>query len=143
MTELTRIETVVFLQRVALFSACSADQILRISGIASQEQFEAGESIYQTSDPADCMFCIIEGTVRLERADREGELLGAPQTFGVREILSGRLRGQHARAEGPLRVLKIEAGDLFDLLANNIEIVKALFRRLLDVPSVSGTEAGE
>jgi len=31
-----------------------------------------------------------------------------------------------------MRVLKIEADDLFDLLANNIEIVKALFRRLLD-----------
>lgn len=132
MKELTRIETVVFLQKVGLFSACSAEQILRISGIVSQEAFEAGESIYQAADPADCMYCIIDGSVRLEEAGREASVLGATETFGVREILSGRLRGQHARAEGSLRVLKIEADDLFDLLANNIEIVKALFRRLLD-----------
>lgn len=116
---------------------------MRISAIVSQESFEAGESIYRATDSADCMYCIVDGTARLDEPDRPGSLLAAADTFGVREILSGRLRSQHAQAEGPLRVLKIEADDLFDLLANNIEIVKALFRRLLDSTAESEKEAGE
>jgi len=130
--QLTRIETVVFLQQVELFSACSAEQILRISGIVSQESFKSGETIYQANDPADCMYCIVDGTARLHAPGEAEALLSANDTFGVREILSGRLRQQHAKAGDAMRVLKIEADDLFDLLANNIEIVKALFRRLLD-----------
>lgn len=143
MKQLTRIETVVFLQKVDLFSACSAEQILRISGIVSQESFGSGESIYQTNDSADCMYCVVDGTARLRGAGGQGGVLSSPDTFGVKEILSGRLRERSAQAEGDLRVLKIEADDLFDLLANNIEIVKALFRRLLGstVPSTEGTQA--
>lgn len=135
MNELTRIETVVFLQQVELFSACSAEQILRISGIVSQENFSGGETIYQASDPADCMYCIVDGTAALHAPGEPEITLSVTDTFGVREILSGRLRQQHAQAGEALRVLKIEAEDLFDLLANNIEIVKALFRRLLDSTS--------
>lgn len=132
MKDLTRIETVVFLQKVDLFSACTAEQILRISGIVSQETFESGDTIYQASDPSDCMYCVVDGKARVRGSGNSDGLVSSTETFGVKEILSGRLRVQKAQADGALRVLKIEANDLFDLLANNIEIVKALFRRLLD-----------
>ena len=132
MSELTRIETVVFLQKVRLFSACTAEQILRISGIAHQRTFDAGETIYKESDPSDQMYCIVDGSLSLSGPADAEQVLSTPASFGVREILSGRLREQHAVAAEPLRVLAIDADDLFDLLANNIEIVKALFRRLLD-----------
>lgn len=142
MEQLTRIETVVFLQKVDLFSACSAEQILRISGIVSQAGFKAGESIYHVSDSADCMYCIVDGTALLRGRDGSERLLSATGTFGVREILSGRLRNHDVRASDALRVLKIEADDLFDLLAHNIEIVKALFRRLLDQSPTSEGAGG-
>ncbi len=143
MKQLTRIETVVFLQKVDLFSACSAEQILRISGIVNQESFDSGESIYQANDPAECMYCVVDGTVELRGTAQAVRTLSSPDTFGVKEILSGRLREQHAVAGETLRVLKIDADDLFDLLANNIEIVKALFRRLLDAgrPVVGAAQA--
>ncbi len=47
------------------------------------------------------------------------------------EILSGRLRTGSATAAAETLTLAIEADDFFDLLANNIEIVKALFRHLI------------
>ena len=140
MKKLTRIETVVFLQKVDLFSACSAEQILRISGIVHEEAFERDDTIYSANDAAECMYCVVDGTVLLRGPGRPELVLSAPDSLGVNEILSGRLREQHAVAGDTLRVLKIDADDLFDLLANNIEIVKALFRRLLDA---SRTGAGE
>jgi CRP-like cAMP-binding protein len=129
--ELARIETVVVLQAVELFSACTAEQILRISGIAQQRSFDAGEVIYRSSEPADALYCVVRGKVRLS-GDDASAVVGPLQTFGVSEILSGRLRTSDAKGEEETLVLAIGAEDFFDLLANNIEIVKALFRQLLE-----------
>jgi CRP-like cAMP-binding protein len=128
--ELTRIQAVVFLQSCDLFSYCRADEILRIAGIAQERRFRAGEKVYVENGPADVLCCVVQGEVRLRGS--QGERSAGPlQTFGVRDILCGRLRGEDAEARVDSLVLAIEAEDLFDLLANNIEIVKALFRHVL------------
>ena len=134
MTTLTRIQMVVYLQPVDLFSYCNAEQMVRIAGIARQRNFAAGERIYSVSDPADAMYCVIEGAVRLEDARGVERRFEARDTFGASEILSDRLRREDAWAETATTTLEIDAEDLFDLLSNNVEIVKALFRQLLRQP---------
>jgi NTE family protein len=129
-SELARIETVVFLQSADLFAACKAEEVLRISAIAHERRFEAGEQIYDENDPATALYCVVQGEVRVNQASGGGTI-GPLGTFGVVEILSGRLRTGKAVAEMDTLVLEIDAEDFFDLLANNIEIVKALFRQLL------------
>jgi CRP-like cAMP-binding protein len=132
MAELTRIQIVVALQSCDLFAFCRAEEILRIAGIARERQFPAGRRIYEKSDPAEVLYAVIHGAVSLDdgRAKRRAGPLAA---FGVTELLSGRLRGETATAEDDTLVLAIEAEDFFDLLSNNIDIVKALFRHLLRV----------
>lgn len=120
----------VFLQSCDLFSYCRADEVLRIAGIAQERRFRAGEKIYEQNGPADFLYCVVQGEVSLR--DRRGErLAGLLHTFGVSDILCGRLRGEDAVARLDSLLLAIEADDLFDLLSNNIEIVRALFRHLL------------
>lgn len=131
MPELARIEAVVFLQSVDLFSHCKAEEVLRIAAISDEEIFPAGAEIYRPDDPAQALYCVVRGAVRLEAADGGREIVGPLQTFGVLDILSGRLRTERAVAEGETLVLRIRADDLFDLLANNIEIVRALFRHVI------------
>jgi len=128
--ELTRIQAVVFLQSCDLFSFCRADEILRIAGIAEERRFRAGEKVYVENGPADVLYCVVQGEVSL-RGSQGARLAGPLHTFGVRDILCGRLRGEDAEARVDSLVLAIEAEDLFDLLSNNIEIVKALFRHVL------------
>ena len=132
MAELTRIQIVVALQSCDLFAFCRAEEILRIAGIARERQFPAGERIYEKSQPAEVLYAVIHGAVSLadgRRVRRAGPL----EAFGVTELLSGRLRGETATAEEDTLVLALEAEDFFDLLSNNIDIVKALFRHLLRV----------
>lgn len=135
MTTLTRIQMVVYLQAIDLFTYCTAEQMVRIASIAQQQDFTAGDEIYAASDPADAMYCIAEGHVSLVANDgttrRE---VGSKEIFGVSEILSDRLRGENARATQDTVALVIDAEDFFDLLSNNIEIVKALFRTVLRTP---------
>lgn len=130
MPELTRIQAVVFLQSCDLFSYCRADEVLRIAGIAQERRLSAGEKVYQETGPADFLYCVVHGEVSLQ-GPLGKRVAGPLQTFGVSDILCGRLRGEAATARMDSLVLAIEAEDLFDLLSNNIEIVKALFRHLL------------
>lgn len=131
MPELARIEAVVFLQSVDLFSHCRAEEVLRIASISGEKEFQAGEEIYAVNDAAEMLYCVVRGSVRLESSRGGGSIVGPLHTFGFTDILSGRLRGARAIAESDTLVLTVEADDFFDLLANNIEIVKALFRHLL------------
>lgn len=131
MPDLAQIETVVFLQSVDLFSFCKAEEVLRISSITSERRFEQGERIFKEGDDSDQLYCVVQGIVQLESPDGEKWISSPLTTFGVKEILSGRLRTETATATTEALVLAIEAEDFFDLLSHNIEIVKALFRQLL------------
>ena len=138
MSKLPRIETVLFLQGVDFFSACTAEQILRISAIVHQRRLAAGETVYDPGEPASDLYCVVEGAVGTGNGD-ERDRVEPGETFGVLEILSGRLRSRSAVAEEDSLVLEIGADDFFDLLSHNIEIVKALFQRVIE----SREEAGE
>lgn len=129
--QLAHIESIVFLQSVDLFSFCKAEEVLRIAAIAQEEHVDAGELIYRANDLADSIYCVVRGEVALSDGDGGERALGPMRTLGVIEILSGRLRRDTARASTDALLLTLKADDFFDLLANNIEIVKALFRYLI------------
>ena len=58
-------------------------------------------------------------------------VIGPSGRFGVLDILSRQTRTGDAVAGSDTRVLVVEAEDFFDLLSNNIEIVRALFRTVI------------
>jgi len=127
--ELTRIQAVVFLQSCDLFSYCRADEILRIAGIAEERRLRAGEKVYVENGPADVLYCVVQGEVSL-RGSQGTRFAGPLHTFGVRDILCGRLRGEDAEARVDSLVLAIEAEDLFDLLSNRPGLLQELFNAL-------------
>ena len=131
MAPMAQIEMMVFLQGVDLFAHCNAEEVLRLAAIASELNFEKNEVIFRRSDPADSLYCVVEGRVRLDADGEQGAVIGANGRFGVFDILSGRVRLGDAVAVTDSRVLVIEAEDFFDLLSNNIEIVRALFRTVI------------
>ncbi|MDH3745516.1 MAG: cyclic nucleotide-binding domain-containing protein [Acidobacteriota bacterium] len=137
MSELAHIETIVFLQSVDLFSFCKAEEVLRVAAITQERRFAAGEKIFRRDDLADRIYCVVRGEIELDSSSagsndseeaQNGERMGPLSTFGVLEILSGKLRTTSASALTDTLLLVLEAEDFFDLLSNNIEIVKALFR---------------
>lgn len=131
MSELTRIQIVVALQSSDLFAFCRAEEILRIAGIASERFYAAGAKIYEQGGPADMLYSVVHGEIRLQGGDGQPRTVGPLQSFGSRDILCGRLRAREAIAVKGSLLLAIEAENLFDLLANNIDIIKGLFRSLL------------
>jgi len=131
MAPMAQIEMMVFLQGVDLFAHCNAEEVLRLAAIASEQTYEKSEVIFRSGDPADALYCVVEGRVRLDAEDEKGAVIGPSGRFGVLDILSGRPRVGDAVAVTDTRVLIIEAEDFFDLLSNNIEIVRALFTTVI------------
>jgi len=131
MAPMAHIEMMVFLQGVDLFEHCNADQVLRLAGIAGESTLDKGEVVFRKGEPPDALYCVVEGRVRLGGSDEGGTVIGPSGRFGVLDILSGRPRSGDAVAETETRLLTIEAEDFFDLLSNNIDIVKALFRTVV------------
>jgi CRP-like cAMP-binding protein len=131
-TELARIETVVFLQSVDLFSYCKAEEVLRIAAIAQERSFQDGDRIYGVNDPSDTLFCVVRGMVKVDSVHGGSQVYPPLSTFGGIDILRGRLRTDTATAQGDCLLLAIDADDFFDLLSNNIDIVKALFRHIIE-----------
>ena len=138
MNHMAHIEKVVFLQGVDLFASCTAEQLVQLAAIAGDRHVTEGETIYARDDPPDAMYCVVEGIVDLDVSGGDSEVVDRGDTFGVNDILSDRLRTGSATSRVAGTLLVIEAEDLFDLLANNIEIVRALFQQLTRSPSDSG-----
>jgi hypothetical protein len=133
MRKMALIEKVVVLQGVDLFATCNAEQVLQLASIANEIWFKPGGVVYQRNEPPDALYCIVEGKVDLSSEDDETFRVGARETFGVLDILRGQLRSKIATAATETQALVIEAEDFFDLMAVNIDIVRALFRQLTDV----------
>jgi CRP-like cAMP-binding protein len=132
MSELARIEAVVALQGMDLLAHCRAEEILRLAAIVGERPFAAGETIYRPQEPADRLYFVVRGGVRLAGAGGAVRRVPPLHSFGVLEILSGRLRAEDATAEVATLTLACEAEDFFDLLSNNIEMTRSLFRYLLE-----------
>lgn len=131
MPELARIETVMVLQSVDFFSACTAEEILRIAAIAHEKPVAEGEEIFRRHEPADTLYCVVRGEIEVTNGDAPSPATVAPlQTLGALDVLSGRAHSGTAVARTSALLLAIQAEDFFDLLSNNVEVVKSLFRHL-------------
>ncbi|HVR29291.1 MAG TPA: cyclic nucleotide-binding domain-containing protein [Thermoanaerobaculia bacterium] len=131
MKPLAQIEKVLLLRGASLFGQCTAEAVVRIASIAAERRFENGATIYSLGDASDALYFVVSGSVGVAAPEDGERVVGPRETFGVQEILSGRLRATRARALEPTVTLAIEAEDFFDLLSHDIEIVKALFREVL------------
>ncbi|MEL6677715.1 MAG: cyclic nucleotide-gated ion channel [Pseudomonadota bacterium] len=104
--------------RAPLFQSLRAAEIAEVARILEARRIRAGGLIIRAGDPADAMFFIQSGEVRLElpggpRRLEEGDF------FGEQAILRGGHRTASARAITDTRLLVLEAGDLLRLRRGN------------------------
>lgn len=144
---LTLIEKVIFLRGIDVFSEVPTEQLGYLAAIAEPQRRGAGERIYEEHAPADSMYVVIRGRVRLHRGDTEVLIAVERSAFGTWALFDDEPRLTAATAIDEVELLRIDKEEFIDLLADHVAItqgvLKAIVRRLRKVVDRLGPSSQE
>jgi signal-transduction protein with cAMP-binding, CBS, and nucleotidyltransferase domain len=122
-----------YLKQADLFWGVSQHVIQSITAKAIQQEFQAGDIIFKTNDPADCFYVMIKGRVRLElgpagckvySSDRVGEVFGWSALIGRKKYSAAVI------CEQQTMVLKFHKQDVHHLLDQDAESAAIFYKQL-------------
>jgi len=119
---ITAVEKVLFLKSVDLFRGLRGEELATVAEIAEEQPFSAGEAIFAEGEPGDALYLVIEGAVRVHKANRQLALLGERDVFGEMAVLDAEPRNASATAVKDAVLLKIGRDDFRDILQERPEI---------------------
>ena len=119
---ITAVEKVLFLKSVDLFRGLRGEELATIAEIAEEQPFSAGEAVFAEGEPGDALYLVIEGAVRVHKANRQLALLGERDVFGEMAVLDAEPRNASASVVKDTVLLKIVRDDFRDILQERPEI---------------------
>jgi CRP/FNR family transcriptional regulator, cyclic AMP receptor protein len=105
------------LRHCPLFESLSAEQLGKVSEIATRREFTQGQVVFREGSTGDEMYVVVEGTVRISKeipgAGEEAlTLLGPGTYFGEMAAIDDAPRSADAVAHTPCALLAIRREDL-------------------------------
>jgi CRP-like cAMP-binding protein len=128
---LTIVDKVLCLQNVDIFNNATTEDLAYIGSIAKEIQMSEGTVIFAQDEPADSMYVIVSGSVRLHKNGREILVAGEKEAFGTWALFDPETRIMTATALEDVHLLKIEQDEFYDLLADHVEITQSIFKALV------------
>jgi ATP/ADP translocase/HEAT repeat protein/CRP-like cAMP-binding protein len=132
------IEKVLMLQRLPLFAAVSADEMLHVAAIAREVKVEAGQDL-ASAGQAPAIYFVLTGELSTELAPSDPAVAAEPRAvgpgdaLGLFETLAGRAIGRRITATRSGVVLKIDRRDLIDQLGQRPVLVQQVFASLFEM----------
>ncbi|HET7841734.1 MAG TPA: cyclic nucleotide-binding domain-containing protein, partial [Terriglobia bacterium] len=131
---LLTVEKVLFLKSAPVFSALEGEELAAVADIALEQDYAAGESIFEEGQLAHHLYVLVTGKVEVFRKVGEKEyplaLLGARECFGEMAILDDEPRSASIRALEPATVLKVDRESFRELVHERPQISFAIFKML-------------
>ena len=112
-----------------VFAALPRELLDPLLARGEERSYADGELLMRLGEPADALFLVLEGTVRVERPGRFTRL-GAGDLVGEIEVLAGGPRIANIHAEGPVRVLRVPRDALLVALEADSRAAMALIEVL-------------
>ncbi len=127
------------LRKFPLLADLSTADLRQITPLLHPMRYRAGEVIYRASAPADRLFLIEKGNVRVQTLGGGAYLLGPTESFGERALITEQPHNTTVSADTDVDVWTLNKQDL-DMLMNRypaiaISITRIISQRLSDVPS--------
>jgi CRP/FNR family cyclic AMP-dependent transcriptional regulator len=131
---LTAVERVLILKGADLLSDVGPRHLLGLANVAREIEIVKGDTIYKEDDPADALYMVVEGHVRLSTGDRTMSEVGPGEAFGTWSLVDDSARGHRAECTGDGLTLALHRDEFYDLAAGDLtllqEVVRALAKRL-------------
>jgi len=142
---LTPVERVLILKGADLLKEIGPRHLLGLAEVVREIEITAEQTIYADDDPADALYMVVNGRVRLSTAGRTISEVGPGEAFGTWALVDDSSRGQSAVALEDGLVLALHRDEFYDLAAGDLtllqEVVRALARRLRALVSERPEEA--
>ena len=123
-----------FLARVPIFSACTADEVSAIAGVAQEGFFQSGQVIVTQGTPGQAFYMITAGRVEILRDGVSLGAFGPGDFFGEMSLLDQAPRSATIRAIDQVSCLMLSSWDFKALLERHpsiaIKLLEVLSRRL-------------
>jgi len=131
---LTVVERVLILKGADLFSDVGPRHLLGLADVAREVEISKGDMIYKEEDPADALYMVVEGRVRLSTGDRMMSEVGPGEAFGTWSLVDDTGRGHRAECTEDGLTLALNRDEFYDVAAGDLtllqEVVRALGKRL-------------
>jgi len=127
---LLTIEKVLVLKSVHVFASVREEQLVDIATIADTVEYNKGDLIVRGGDLGSAMFIVVDGRVRVFQGTKELGVLGARTVFGELSALDPEPRAASVEALEDCTLLKLEGDELYDLMAENREVTRAIVKVL-------------
>jgi CRP-like cAMP-binding protein len=141
---LTPVERVLILKSADLLKDVGPRRLLDLAEVAHEVEISKGETIYREEDPADALYMVVEGRVRIVTGERTSEV-GPGEAFGTWALVDDASRGHRAECIEDGRTLALRRDEFYDVAAGDLtllqEVMRALARRLRAIVSDQPHEA--
>jgi CRP-like cAMP-binding protein len=131
---LTPVERVLILKGADLLKDVGPRQLLGLAEVAREIEISKDETIYDEDDPADALYLVVEGRVRLSTGEKTSSEVGPGEAFGTWALVDDSRRGHRARCIEDGLVLALLREDFYDRAAFDLtllqEFVRVLAKRL-------------
>ena len=132
------VEKILLMQELPVFARASAADVSAAAAIAREVRAAPGDTLFSGGD-APAIYLLVAGELALEPLATGTPLTAGPgDTVGVYETLSGaETTGWRAHVTRDVVALRIDREALFDLLAEHIGLLQAMFSAVLRRSSAS------
>ena len=113
-----------------LFSELGDAELAQVAERLQPMRYRAGEQIFRASAPADMLYLLEKGEVRVTSLNGGGWILGAGEAFGERALLTNQPHNTSALAETDVDVWTLSKQD-FDMLMNRYPSLAISMSRIL------------
>jgi CRP/FNR family transcriptional regulator, cyclic AMP receptor protein len=128
---LTIVDKVLCLQNVDIFNHVTTEDLAYIASIAKELLLPEGTTIFKQDQPADSMYVIVSGRVKLHKNGQEILIAGAQEAFGTWALFDTEPYIMTATAVEDVHLLKIDQDGFYDLLSDHVEITQSIFKALV------------
>lgn len=123
------LDRVLLLQSSPLLASATAAQLWRLSAIAREASVAAGAEALPKGSEASILI-VLSGSLKVEGAETAATAT-AGDVIGLYETLAGSAMGAKITANIETRLLRIDRGGLFELLADHTDLLQRIFSMLL------------
>jgi CRP-like cAMP-binding protein len=124
------IDRVLLLQSSPLLARATAPELLRLAAIARPTPLKRGTDPFGGT-PEPSLLVVLKGTIAVDRDDGVSDVAESGDAVGIYETLGGEPINAKAQVTEEGSALRWRRSDLFDLLADHVELLQGIYSGLL------------